>query len=179
MRRPVSLAFSQKRRNHSSAATAVCRECRKRFLLSRRSNQHRHAGGAPHNGSRFCSPRCKQAAYRKRNAGRLETDTHATVTCRLEDVENVGEIGTKKTVLDPRIVPDKRYPNMYRLKLSDGSLSDMVSLTRAKDALAALDEGGAAVSRAPLAYVYDADDKSAGIFATPKEAAKALPGGES
>jgi hypothetical protein len=51
----------------------------------------------------------------------------------------------------------------------------------------------------PLAYVYDgqrylghllqrgklgceafdADDKSAGIFATPKEAAKALPGGES
>jgi hypothetical protein len=63
MTRPVSLAFSQKRRNHSSAATAVCRECRKRFLLSRRCNQHRHAGGAPHNGSRFCSPRCKQAAY--------------------------------------------------------------------------------------------------------------------
>jgi hypothetical protein len=144
MTRPVSPAFSQKRRNHSSAATAVCRECRKRFLLSRRSNQHRHAGGAPHNGSRFCSPRCKQAAYHKRNAGRLNTaqgaNTHATVTCRLEDIENVGEIGTKKTVLDPRIVPDKRYPNMYRLKLPDGSLSDMVSLTRAKDALAALDE---------------------------------------
>jgi hypothetical protein len=29
---------------------------------------------------------------------------------------------------------------MYRLKLPDGSFSDMVSLTRAKDALAALDE---------------------------------------
>ena len=144
MTRPVSLAFSQKRRNYSSAATAVCRECRKRFLLSRRSNQHRHAGGVPHNGSRFCSPRCKQAAYRKRSAGRLKTaqgaNTHATVTCRLEDIENVGEIGTKKTVLDPRIVPDKCYPNMYRLKLPNGSFSDMVSLTRAKDALAALDE---------------------------------------
>ena len=142
MRRPVSLAFSQKRRNHSSAATAVCRECRKRFLLSRRSNQHRHAGGAPHNGSRFCSPRCKQAAYRKRNAGRLKTaqgaNTQATVTCPVEDIENVGEIGTKKTVLHPRIVPDKCYPNMYRFKLPDGSLSDMVNLTRAKDALAAM-----------------------------------------
>jgi hypothetical protein len=143
MTRPLSLRFSQKRRDHPSAATAVCRECRKRFLLSRRSNQHRHAGGAPHNGSRFCSPRCKQAAYRKRNAGRLKTaqgaNTHATVTRRLEGIENVGEIETKKRVLDPRIVPDKRYPNMYRLK-PDDSLSDMVSLTRAKDALAALDE---------------------------------------
>jgi hypothetical protein len=144
MTRPVSPAFSQKRRNHSSAATAVCRECRKRFLLSRRSNQHRHAGGAPHNGSRFCSARCKQAAYRKCSAGRLKAaqgaNTHATVTRRLEDIENVREIGTKKTVLDSRIVHDKRYLNMYRLKLPDGSLSDMVSLTRAKDALGALDE---------------------------------------
>ena len=32
--------------------------------------------------------------------------------------------------LDPRIVPDDRYPGMYR-----GSLSVMVNLTRAKDAL--------------------------------------------
>jgi hypothetical protein len=31
-------------------------------------------------------------------------------------------------------------PAMYRLKLPDGSFSDMVSLTRAKEALAALDE---------------------------------------
>jgi hypothetical protein len=105
MRRRVSLAFSQKRRDdQSSAATAVCRECRKRFLLSRRSNQHRRAGGAPHNGSRFCTPGCKQAAYRKRSAGRFKTaqgaNTHATVTRRLQGIENVGEIGTKKTLLD-------------------------------------------------------------------------------
>ena len=33
------------------------------------------------------------------------------------------------------IVRDAKYPNMYRLKLPDGSLSDMVNLTRAKDAL--------------------------------------------
>jgi hypothetical protein len=37
-----------------------------------------------------------------------------------------------------RIVPDKRWPGMYRLRLPDGSLTDMVNLTRAKDALAEL-----------------------------------------
>jgi hypothetical protein len=37
--------------------------------------------------------------------------------------------------LDPRIVPDSRWPNMFRLRYPDGSLSDMVNLTRAKDAL--------------------------------------------
>jgi len=37
--------------------------------------------------------------------------------------------------LDPRIVPDAIYPNMYRLRYRDGSLSDMVNLTRAREAL--------------------------------------------
>lgn len=35
-----------------------------------------------------------------------------------------------------RIVPDAKYPGMYRLRIPDGSLSDIVNLTRAKDALA-------------------------------------------
>jgi hypothetical protein len=34
------------------------------------------------------------------------------------------------------IVPDTAFPGMYRLKRADGSSSDMVNLTRAKDALA-------------------------------------------
>jgi hypothetical protein len=34
------------------------------------------------------------------------------------------------------IVPDTAFPGMYRLKRTDGSLSDMVNLRRAKDALA-------------------------------------------
>ena len=37
--------------------------------------------------------------------------------------------------LDPRIVPDAKWPGMYRIRLPDGSLSVMVNLTRAKDAL--------------------------------------------
>jgi hypothetical protein len=40
------------------------------------------------------------------------------------------------------IVPDERFPGMYRLKRTDGSLSDMVNLTRAKDALAAMRGAG-------------------------------------
>jgi len=45
--------------------------------------------------------------------------------------------GSDKTEQDTyiAIVPDKRFPGMFRLKRTDGTLSDMVNLTRAKDAL--------------------------------------------
>ena len=33
-----------------------------------------------------------------------------------------------------QVVPDGKYPRMWRVKHPDGSLSDMVNLTRAKDA---------------------------------------------
>jgi len=36
------------------------------------------------------------------------------------------------------IVQDERYPTMWRVRLPDGSLSDMVNRTRAKDACAAM-----------------------------------------
>jgi hypothetical protein len=36
-----------------------------------------------------------------------------------------------------RIKPDSRYPGMYRVVQSDGSLSDMANLTRARDAAVA------------------------------------------
>ena len=39
--------------------------------------------------------------------------------------------------LDPRIVPDAKWPGIYRIRLPDGSLSDMANLTRIKDALRA------------------------------------------
>jgi hypothetical protein len=42
--------------------------------------------------------------------------------------------------LDPRIAPDAKWPAMFRLRLPDGSLSDKVNLTRAKDALAVVCE---------------------------------------
>jgi hypothetical protein len=36
----------------------------------------------------------------------------------------------------PRVVPDSTYPGMYRVRWPDGSLSDMVNLTRGRDAVA-------------------------------------------
>jgi hypothetical protein len=36
-----------------------------------------------------------------------------------------------------RVVPDEKYPGMWRVR-SDGRLSDMVNLTRAKDAAATM-----------------------------------------
>jgi len=38
----------------------------------------------------------------------------------------------KKPDLDPRIVPDAHWAGMYRIRKPDGSLTDMVNLTRAR-----------------------------------------------
>ena len=53
---------------------------------------------------------------------------------------NTGEgvalhLGTRPLVM---VVADGRYPGMYRVRTPDGALSDMVNLTRAKDAALAL-----------------------------------------
>lgn len=36
------------------------------------------------------------------------------------------------------IVPDERYPDMWRVRLTDGTLTDMVNRTRARDAARAI-----------------------------------------
>jgi hypothetical protein len=41
--------------------------------------------------------------------------------------------------LDRRIVPDSKWPGMFRIRRPDGSLSDMANLTRIKDALRSMD----------------------------------------
>jgi hypothetical protein len=57
----------------------------------------------------------------------------------LQPTEISSEIRPKTTTLGAvSIVPDASWPGMYRLRFSDGRLSDMLNLTRAKDALAAM-----------------------------------------
>jgi hypothetical protein len=41
-------------------------------------------------------------------------------------------VGSRTPVVT--IVPDAKYPGMWRVRRPDGSLSDMVNLTRARDA---------------------------------------------
>jgi hypothetical protein len=36
----------------------------------------------------------------------------------------------------PKLVPNETYPGMYHVKFSDGKLSDMVNMARAKQLLA-------------------------------------------
>src|SRR5262249_21146197 len=99
--------------------------------------------------ARFCSPRCRVAAQRARNRGTpirmavtrpgVATDAVLSVTApigmsRGQNPQSV-TLRRKPLKLDPRIVPDPKWPGMYRVRRPDGSLTDMVNLTRAKDAL--------------------------------------------
>jgi hypothetical protein len=50
--------------------------------------------------------------------------------------------GPRKTALGiVSIVLDAKWPNMYRLRFPDGRLTDMVNITRARDALRAVSGG--------------------------------------
>jgi hypothetical protein len=150
----------------SPPATAVCPVCDKRFERGRHRNQFHRAGARIIESSRYCSSKCRQSAWRTRRDIRNEiprsqrrirnterkklgaaTTLHASVA-RSKISQRFQYAATPpKTVSGPRsmppgIVPDEHYPGMYRFRLPDGSLSDIVNLTRAKDALAALREGG-------------------------------------
>jgi hypothetical protein len=104
--------------------------------------------------ARFCGPRCRVAAKRTRDRGtplaRAATRPSMAPNAVLSVTAPIGmsdrqkpQIDTlrrKPPKLDPRIAPDAKWPAMFRLRLPDGSLSDMVNLTRAKDALAVVCE---------------------------------------
>ena len=63
-----------------------------------------------------------------------------SVTAPIENPQSV-TLRRKPPKLDPRIVPDPKWPGMYRVRLPDGSLTDIVNLTRATDTRAEM--GGA------------------------------------
>jgi hypothetical protein len=93
--------------------TAVCRECKKRFHLSRHSNRFCRASSTTIKNSRFCSAKCKQAAWRKRNVGRLKPalgiNTHRAVTSYSQAIENTKGIRAPKTVIDAEIYARYRW----------------------------------------------------------------------
>ena len=78
-----------------------------------------------------------RAAKRRRRAyeriAKLQVKKSATAA-----VMAVSAVTTSVTRIPTGIVSDERWPKMYRVKLGRGQLSDMLSLTRAKDALAQL-----------------------------------------
>jgi hypothetical protein len=50
--------------NRSAPATAVCPVCSKRFERGRHRNQFHRAGARVIESSRYCSPKCRQSAWR-------------------------------------------------------------------------------------------------------------------
>jgi hypothetical protein len=116
-----------------------CAACRQSFVPRR-------------NTARFCSANCRLTAHRSQNAA--ETPVKAPPARSLAfqaptpSPTHATHFETLKT-LQPEafkwhsvtIVPDSKYPGMWRVKRPDGSISDMVNLSRAKDAAAA--EAGA------------------------------------
>jgi hypothetical protein len=105
-------------------------------------------------GSRYCGDACRKRAERGRHhvdqsprdaRGADLSVTPISKAVPATSVRSVTPVTDKASIswapkppsqkLDPRIVPDAKWPGMYRIRLPDGSLSDMLNLTRAKDAV--------------------------------------------
>jgi hypothetical protein len=121
--------------------TATCESCGNPFKPIRRS-------------ARFCSSRCRLISHRSGIAGTPPTATETATGARASvsghptsapaPVFAAEEtLSRRRLKLDPRIVPDAKWPGMYRIKRPDGSLSDMANLTRCRDALRSVDEAAA------------------------------------
>ena len=120
------------------SAHAICSACRVPFI-PRRST------------ALFCSPRCRKAAQRARDRGTpinvaatrpgvgQDAVLSMTTTLGISEGQKPQSVTLKQSrkpsKFDLRIAADPKWPGMYRIRRRDGSFTDMVSLTRAKDAL--------------------------------------------
>jgi len=90
--------------------------------------------------ARFCGDRCRKRASRGTpTAPRKAASAFLSVTGHTDIRRAVAPAFVtlrRSKGPDPRIVRDGRWSSMYRVRLPGGGLSDMVNLTRAKDALA-------------------------------------------
>ena len=98
----------------------ACEACRKPFTPRRGS-------------ARFCSDRCRVAAHRARAAVTGATPRGATNNAVKAPPRSPVPAVTLR--VPQGIVPDAVYRGMFRIRLPGGGLSDLVNLTRAKDAL--------------------------------------------
>jgi hypothetical protein len=141
--------------DHETAVCPVCEECFTRSC-------HAHKGGSGKQRiatQRFCGAACRQRANRVRRAiannipasARKRSRTSVTRPAVSQPGASTGpqwgvaDIGVATSVTRPKnpctyeIVPDECWPGMWRIRFPDGQLSDMVNLTRAREALASLE----------------------------------------
>jgi hypothetical protein len=110
----------------AAAPKIACANCGSEFQPQRRS-------------ARFCGDACRKRASRgARTPPGKAASAFVSVTgipASQETTKSIFVTLRRPKALPRRIVPDAQSPGMYRLRLPDGGLSDMVNLTRAKDAL--------------------------------------------
>jgi hypothetical protein len=119
-------AAKARARRAGGMSDAICHQCGKPLPATARRL------------ARFCSPAHRAAYHRSSTAAKM-----ARVRFPVAHTRHKSAAGAYVAT-----VPDERFPGMYRLKRTDGSLSDMVNLTRAKDALAKLDNRSRRIDRA-------------------------------
>jgi hypothetical protein len=138
----------------TDATTRKCSHCGERFELTLRSGRTRsNRKRTLHKGRRYCSDNCRKRASDSRHQpstvepktaaeGRPATIVASTV--RSVDIapmismgyeaQKSGRASLKMTFGGYTVVPDQEWPGMYRIRKPDGRLTDMVNLTRARDA---------------------------------------------
>jgi hypothetical protein len=140
----------------TESTTRICARlgCGERFSLVLRAG--RDSGRAKagrkrslHKGRRYCSDTCRKLASKARAQpspnGRpivRKSDVFSTVTTAENSVDILptykgqksGRGSLKRTFGGYTVVPDPEWPEMYRVRRPDGSLTEMVNLTRARDA---------------------------------------------
>jgi hypothetical protein len=132
--------------------------CNERFPLVTRGGRNSIKARAGrkqtlHQGRRYCSDTCRKLASKARlqpspsgakKAPKvaLATTPLSTVTSAPSTIEISRGYEEQKSGRAPlgltfggyTVVPDSKWPNMYRVRSPDGTLTDMVNLTRARDA---------------------------------------------
>jgi hypothetical protein len=141
--------------------TGECRHCGKRFPIALRQGKDSYKARAGRERSyqdqRYCSATCRKLASKARRArlGKplqgpvLKAATHlespegskpfSGVTNAPNPINLAIVSGASKSTLPMTfggytVVPDTEWLFMYRVRRPDGSLTDMVNLTRARDA---------------------------------------------
>jgi hypothetical protein len=130
--------------------TRKCARCGSRFELVLRSGRARaNRKKTLHKGRRYCSDNCRKRASEGRllrpktaSKERLATGLASTVRSMSRTVEISMGYGGPKSGRAPlqmtfggyTVLPDEEWSGMYRVRRPDGTLTDMVNLTRAKDA---------------------------------------------
>jgi len=140
--------------------TGECRHCGKRFPMALRQGRNSRRARAGHEPSyqdqRYCSATCRKLASKARRAP--STEPVSGPQTRLKAPEGSKPLSGVTTATNPinlasisgaqkstrpalqmtfggyAVVPDLEWRFMYRVRRPDGTLTDMVNLTRARDA---------------------------------------------